>query len=158
MNVKELTRISVLCALIFVTMLLLNFNIFGSALHLGSLLIVVISLVFPRKEALIASSIAPTLFDLFTGYALYAPFTLVARFLLSYVVSLSKDKNIYSQVLFSLLGGIIVIAVYFISYLIFTDSFTLALYATIPDFLQLFLTLLGVFIAIPVKKALENLI
>ncbi len=158
MNVKELTRTSVLCALIMVTMLLLNFTLFGSSLHLGSLLIVVISLIFPRKEAVIASSIGPALFDILAGYGAYAPFTFISRLILSYVVSLSKDKALKYQIIAALLGGIQVIIVYFISYLIFIDGVNEALAATIPDFLQLGLTVLGVFVAIPIKNVIKDII
>ncbi len=157
MEAKSLVRTSLLAALVFVSMALLNFSLFGSSLHLGSLVIVVISLIFPRKESAIASAMGPTIFDLLFGFTIYAPFTLISRLSLSLIVSYTKDKSILKQTLAALVGGIVVIVVYFISYLILLPSKTEALYATIPDIIQLALTVLGVYVAIPIKQAMTTL-
>ncbi len=156
MNIKQLTQTAVLTAIVTLSMLILNFSLFGSSLHLGSLVIVVISLIFPRKQALFASSIGATIFDLFTGYAIYAPFTFFARLLLSYIVSISKEKSITAQIVAALLGGFAVIAVYFLSYLIYTSSISTALSYSIADVIQLSLTVIGVFVAIPIKAAIKK--
>ncbi len=157
MNTKDLARTGVLTALVFVTMSLLHITIFGSELHLGSLVIVVISLSFDRKQALLASGIGAMLFDVFSGYLNYALFTLIARMLLSLIVSYSKDKSIITQVIHAVVGGFVVIGIYFISYLILIQGINESLAATIPDFIQLILTVLGVFVAIPVKNIVKKL-
>ncbi|MFV0499437.1 MAG: ECF transporter S component [Bacilli bacterium] len=147
MNIKVLTRTAILTAIVFVAMSLLHINIFNSSLHLGSLIIVIISLKFNKKEAIIASSLGPTLFDIFSGYMAYAPFTFSARFLLSFIVSKAKNKSFITQILYAFIGGCIVIAVYFVSYLLLLGGLRVSLLASIPDVLQLLLTILGVFIA-----------
>lgn len=152
MNTKNLVRTSILTAIVYVSMSLLHITLFNSALHLGSLVIVVISLIFPRKQAIYASSIGATLFDIFSGYLIYAPFTFIARLSLSYIVSLSKEKSILYQLIYSFAGGIVVIVIYFISYLIILGGFSESIYASSADFIQLLLTLLGVLITIPIKK------
>ncbi len=157
MKTKEIVRTGILTAIVFVSMALLHINLFGSALHLGSLIIVIISLNFNRKEALIASSVGATLFDLLSGYLLWAPFTFIARLLLSLIVSLSKEKSLASQIIYSIFGGCMVISVYFVSYLILLDGVSESLYASIPDVIQLILTVAGVFISIPVRKVLKKL-
>lgn len=156
MKTIQITRTAILTALVAITMALINFTIFQSSLHLGSLLIVVISLSFPKKEALFASSVGPTIFDIVSGWGLYAPFTFIARFALSYIVCLAKEKNLVTQVIAALFGGIIVIGVYFIANMIFLGSLSASLTATIPDVLQLVLTVAGVFIAIPIKNIVKE--
>ncbi|MFV0424178.1 MAG: ECF transporter S component [Bacilli bacterium] len=156
MKTNEIVRTGILTAIVFVSMSLLHVNIFNSSLHLGSLVIVIMSLTFKRKEAAFASSVGATLFDIFSGYLIYAPFTFVARLLLSLIVSYSKDKKIYLQVVYALVGGVIVIIIYFISYLLIIGGLETSLYASIPDVIQLILTILGVFIAIPLKKLVEK--
>lgn len=154
-NVSKLTRTALLTALVFVAMAILHISLFNSALHLGSLIIVVISLVFPRKEAMFASSVGATLFDIFSGYAIYAPFTFVARLLLSYIVSTSKGKSIAIQLVSAFVGGVVVIIVYFISYLILIKGFEASIAASITDVIQLILTIAGVFIAQPLIKLIN---
>lgn len=157
MNTRDLARTGVLTAIVFVTMSLLHVTIFGSELHLGSLVIVVISLSFDRKQAVLASGIGAMLFDVFAGYLNYAFFTLIARLLLSLIVSYAKDRSIPTQVIHAILGGLMVIAIYFVSYLILIEGISESMAATIPDFIQLILTVLGVFVAIPVRKIVKKL-
>lgn len=156
MKIKSLTRTSILASIVFVSMYLLNFTLFGSALHAGSLVIVVISLAFPRREAVIASALGATLFDLSGTFASYAPYTFIARLSLSYIVSLSKDKKIYFQFASAIVGSLVVCLVYFVSYLILIGGFEKSVIATIPDFLQLILAVVGVIVAQAVKRALTN--
>ncbi len=158
MKIKNLTRTSILIAIIYISMALLHITLFGSVLHLGSLVIVIVSLTFPKKESAIASAIGPTLFDILSGYAIYAPFTLVSRLALSLIVSSSKNKGLPFQIIAAIIGGTVVIAVYFISYLIFLPSINEALFASVPDIIQLILTVTGVFIAIPLRKVVSNAI
>lgn len=158
MDIKSIVRSGVLTAIVYLSMAVLHVSLFGSALHLGSLIIVVISLTFPRKEALFASAIGPTLFDILSGYAIYAPFTFIARLLLSYIVSKTKDKKLSNQLIAAFIGGVVVSVVYFISYIVLLDDLNTALAASIPDLIQLILTLAGVFVAIPLKKSLPKVI
>ncbi len=157
MKTKDLVITGLLTAIVFVSMSLLHININNSALHLGSLVIVVISLVFDRKQALFASSVGAAIFDLSTEFAIYAPFTFVARLLLSLVVSFTKEKSILIQIIAATTGGILVIAVYFISNLIIMGSVESSIAAAIPDVVQLALTVLGVFVAVPIKKVYKSL-
>lgn len=157
MKTKDLVITGLLTAIVYVSMSLLHININNSALHLGSLVIVVISLVFERKQVLFASSVGATLFDLSTPYAIYAPFTFVARLLLSLVVSFAKEKSILIQIIAATTGGIIVIAIYFISNILILGNFEASVAAAIPDVIQLALTIAGVFIALPIKKAIKSL-
>ncbi len=157
MNTKEITRTAILTAIIYLSMALLHVNIFGSALHLGSMMIVIVSLSFPRKEALIASSIAPTLFDLTSGYVAYAPFTFIARLLLSLIVSFAKNKELRVQIIAAIVGGVVVIIVYFISYLVFSEGLKASLAASVPDVIQLLLAVVGVFISVPIRKITKKL-
>lgn len=156
MNTKNLIRTALLTAIVYVSMAILHVNLFNSALHLGSLVIVVISLIFPRKQAIYASSIGATLFDILSGYLIYAPFTFIARLLLSYIVSLSKDKKLSLQLIYSFIGGVVVILVYFVSYLLLLGGVKESLYASSADVIQLILTLLGVVVAIPIKKIIPS--
>lgn len=157
MKTKDLVITGLLTAIVYVSMSLLHVTISNSALHLGSLVIVVISLIFDRKQALFASSVGAALFDLSTEFAIYAPFTFVARLLLSLVVSFAKEKSILIQIIAATTGGIIVIAVYFISNILILGNFEASVAAAIPDVIQLALTILGVFIALPIKKAIKSL-
>ncbi len=157
MNTKELTRASVLIAIVYLSMAAFYFELYGTAIHMGNLVIVVISLTFKRKEAVVAASIGAMLFDLTTKYAMYAPFTFVSRLLLSYIVSLSKDKKIGVQVLYTIIGALVVTFIYFIAFFYFTKNFQSAFVMTVADLYQVAIAIVGVFVAVPIRNAFKSM-
>lgn len=158
MSIKEITRTAILIAIVFVAMALFHFNLYGTAIHLGNLVIVVISLIFKRKEAVIASAVGATLFDLVNpAYVSYAPFTFVSRLILSYLVSLSKDKSKFTQVISAAVGSLLVSAIYLVSFLLYFETVDEAIVATITDLYQVVIAVAGVFIAVPVSRVFSKI-
>lgn len=77
-------------ALVFVATLLLNIKLpitaNGGLVHLGTAMLFVISIVFGPKKGMIAGAIGMGLFDLVSGWTLWAPISFLARGLQGYLV------------------------------------------------------------------------
>ena len=107
---------SMLIALVFVATLLLNIKLpitaNGGLVHLGTAMLFIASFLFGPKKAFIAGAVGMGLFDLVSGWTLWAPFTFVARGLQGYIVgkiAWSNGRN-GKSVAFNLLATIISIS------------------------------------------------
>lgn len=154
---------ALLIALVFVATLFLNIKLpitaNGGLVHLGTGMLFIASILFGPKKGALAGAIGMGLFDLFSGWTLWAPITFVARGLQGYIVgkvAWMNDKNGSSTVL-NLIGMIIsipfMIAVYYVGEGILYGNW-IAPVASIPgDLVQ---NILGIIIAIPVCLVLKK--
>ena len=108
---------SMLIALVFVATLLLNIKLpitaNGGLVHLGTAMLFIAAFLFGPKKAAIAGAVGMGLFDLYAGWTLWAPFTIVARGLQGYIVgkiAWSNGRN-GTSVAFNLLGVIVSVPV-----------------------------------------------
>ena len=81
---------AMLIALVFVATILLNIKLpitaNGGLVHLGTAMLFIASILFGPKKGAIAGAVGMGLFDLVSGWTLWAPFTVVARGLQGYIV------------------------------------------------------------------------
>lgn len=86
----DLVLTSMLIALVFVATLLLNIKLpispNGGLVHLGTGMLFIVSTVFGPKKGAIAGAVGMGLFDLISGWTLWAPFTFLTRGLQGYIV------------------------------------------------------------------------
>lgn len=86
----DLVVTSMLISLVFVATLLLNIKLpitaNGGLVHLGTGMLFVVSMVFGPKKGAIAAAVGMGLFDLVSGWTLWAPFTFLTRGLQGYIV------------------------------------------------------------------------
>lgn len=79
-----------LIALVFTATLLLNIKLpitaNGGLVHLGTAMLFISSILFGPKKGAIAGGVGMALFDLVSGWTLWAPFTLITRGLQGYIV------------------------------------------------------------------------
>lgn len=157
MPAKKLSETSMLAAIVFISMLLINIRLFGSTLHIGSLSIVIICLLFERNQAVTATCLGSIFYDLAAGLFIYLPFTITARLLMSLIISFGKDKALYKQILFTVVGSFIVVFVYFISFIIFFKDVEVAIYSSSADTIQIIFNVAAIFVVHPIKTILEKL-
>src|SRR3954469_1463959 len=86
----DLILTSMLIALVFVATILLNIKLpitaNGGLVHLGTAMLFIVSILFGPKKGALAGAIGMGLFDLVSGWTLWAPFTIVARGLQGFIV------------------------------------------------------------------------
>ncbi|ATP41377.1 ECF transporter S component [Solibacillus sp. R5-41] len=160
----DLIITSLLISLVFVATFFINIRLpiaaNGGLVHLGSGMLFIVAIMFGPKKGAIAGAVGMALFDLFSGWTLWAPFTLVARGVQGYIVGKiawsggRKGKSpvfnvvaIISSVPFMLLG-------YYVCERVLYGSWVIPL-ASIPG--NLVQNFVGMLIAIPACLALKKL-
>ncbi len=156
-----LTSMSI--ALVFVATLLLNIKLpitaNGGLVHLGTAMLFIIALVFGPKKAAIAGAVGMGLFDLVSGWTLWAPITIVARGLQGYLVGKIAWSNgrAGNSVRFNILAAIasipVMLAVYYVGEAIIYGNFVVPA-ASIPG--NIVQNVVGLLVAIPVAIALKK--
>lgn len=122
---KDMVETGLLTALVFVATSFINIRLpiaaSGGLVHLGTAMLVIASVVFGKEKGAIAGAVGMTIFDLSSGWALWAPFTFVIRGIMGYVlgaISYSNNKNgdnIIINIIAVILSGAWMIAGYYLT-------------------------------------------
>lgn len=135
----------------------------GGLMHLGTLMGLIIAILFGKHYGAIASGFGMGIFDVLGGWMLWAPGTFVVRLLMGYVVGLlayDKQKGQGGHLvknIIALFGGLIVMVVgyYFYEGIFLTDLN--AAFLSIPgNLIQFALGALSIPIAFALRKALKQ--
>ncbi|ARJ39001.1 ECF transporter S component [Sporosarcina sp. P21c] len=158
----DLILTSMLASLVFVATLLLNIKLplgNGGLIHLGTAMLFIVSILFGPKKGMIAGAVGMGLFDLVSGWALWAPITILTRGLQGYIVgkiawSNGRKGTSFKFNLLAMLASIpFTIAGYYIGESILYNSLIIPL-ASIPgDLVQ---CAVGIAIAVPVCAMLKK--
>lgn len=159
----DLILTAMLIALVFVATLTLNIKLpiaaNGGLVHLGTAMLFISSILFGPKKGALAGAIGMGLFDLVSGWTLWAPFTFVARGLQGYLVgkiawSIGRKGN---SIAFNLVATIVsipfMLAVYYICERVLYGSWIIPV-ASIPG--NIVQNVVGIIIAIPVCVLLKR--
>lgn len=159
----DLILTSMAIALVFIATLLLNIRLpiaaNGGLVHLGTAMLFIIATLFGPKKGAIAGGVGMGLFDLFSGWTLWAPFSLVTRGLQGYIVgkiSWLNGRNggsIGFNILAALVSLPFMLAGYYICEAVLFSSWIIPL-ASIPG--NLVQNIVGLIVAIPVVVALKK--
>lgn len=159
----DLIITAMLISLVFVATLTLNIKLpiaaNGGLVHLGTAMLFIASILFGPKKGALAGAIGMGLFDLVSGWTLWAPFTIVARGLQGYLVgkiawSMGHKGN---SIAFNLVATIVsipfMLAVYYICERVLYGSWIIPV-ASIPG--NIVQNVVGIIIAIPVCVLLKK--
>ena len=151
MNIKKLTTLSILAALVCVLTVFTRVPVVGSLVwHAGDSIIYVIALTIGGPFGAIAAGIGSSLADLFMGYAIFAIPTFIIKGLMCYTVFALCKKNQYMAMI---VGGLVMIVGYFITNIILY-GFGVALPGAGFDALQVAVSIiLGSVLLVIIKKA-----
>lgn len=121
-KVKELVQLGLLSALTFVATMAIHVPSFnGGVVHLGDSMVFLTAVVFGRRYAAISGAIGMTLFDILSGYSVWAPYTFVIKAVMGFIAGSiaysggSKGKNVFKNALGMLLAGIWMIGGYYLA-------------------------------------------
>lgn len=155
---------AMLIALVFVATLLLNIKLpitaNGGLVHLGTAMLFTVAMLFGPQKGAIAGAVGMGLFDLISGWTLWAPFTFLTRGLQGYIVgkiAWSGGRN-GGSFTFNLLATItsvpFMLAGYYICERILFGNWAVPA-ASIPG--NLVQNIVGILVAIPVCAALKRI-
>ena len=96
-QVKSLTITAFGIALVYVFTWLINIRLpfapNGGLIHLGNVPLFIFAIIFGKKTGAIAGGVGMGLFDLVSGWTLWAPFTFVIVGLMGFVIGLITEKK-----------------------------------------------------------------
>ncbi len=161
---KDLVETSLLIALVFLATKFINFklpiSVNGGLIHLGTAMLFIAAGVFgPRKGAL-SGAIGMALFDVMSGWALWAPFTFIIRGLMGYIVGKiafmgNKDgSSVKLNILAMIAGTVWNLVGYYIAEVILYGNFITPFTSMPGDLIQ---GIVGMIIAIPIINAFRKI-
>lgn len=169
-NTYNLIKVGLMAAIVFVATSIIHVPSFMGVVHLGDSMVFVAALLLGRKKAAAASAIGMSLFDLLSGYTAWAPFTFVIKGVMAYIagsIAYRKEyegKNILNNIFAFVIGGVFMIAAYYISgvfmakYIVsssitINEAFLLALKDIPGNIAQI---VAGIVIAVPLSISLNK--
>ncbi|MEA4971567.1 MAG: ECF transporter S component [Candidatus Metalachnospira sp.] len=109
-------------ALVFVATGFINIKLpiaaSGGLVHLGNIPLFLAAIIFGKKTGAIAGSIGMALFDIFSGWALWAPFTFVVVGIMGYTVGKITEKDEHNTLLWYVLAILAALIIKIVGYYI----------------------------------------
>lgn len=138
-EIKELVVTAIFTALVLVFTAFINLRLpiggNGGLIHLGNIPLFVAAIIWGKKTGCIAGGIGMGLFDLLSGWAIWAPFTIVVVGLMGFAVGAITEKSEHKKPLwyviaFVVAGVIKIVGYYIAEAILYANIFTPA--ASIP--------------------------
>lgn len=132
-NVKEIVITALFTALVLLFTAFINIRLpiggNGGLIHLGNIPLFVAAIVFGRKTGLICGGVGMALFDLLSGWTIWAPFTLIIVGLMGYIVGLVAENREKNRTLWYLIAIVLacvikVVGYYFAEVILYSNFVT----------------------------------
>lgn len=95
-------------ALVFVSTAFINIRLpiaaNGGLVHLGNIPLFLSAIIFGKKTGAVSGAVGMALFDLFSGWALWAPFTFIIVGTMGYIVGKITEKENHNTILWYILA------------------------------------------------------
>ncbi|GEN83077.1 membrane protein [Sporosarcina luteola] len=158
----DLVLTAILSTLVLVTTMFINIKLpigQGGLIHLGTATLFIVAILFGPKKGALAGAIGMGLFDIFGGWIIWAPTTIIARALQGYIVGKiawsngHRGDSVKLNILAAVASTPVMLAVYYIGQGIMYNNWVAPL-ASIPgDIIQ---SVVGLLVAIPLCLALKK--
>ncbi len=159
---RDIVITALLTALVFVFTQFLNIrlpiSVNGGLFHLGTVMVVIVGIVFGKKKCAVASAVGMALFDLLGPWAIWAPFTFVVRgvsgYLLGYISHTKNNGNHWvTNVVAVVASGLCMMVGYYITEVILYHNFVTPLTSIPGNMMQVVIS--GV-IGLPAAMVLKR--
>ena len=128
-KIKEMVQIAMLTAITYLAVSFLNIpNGIGGVIHLGDSIIFATAILFGTRHAVISGAIGMTMFDAFSPYAAWAPYTFVIKVVMALILGLivnsgnAKGNNWVKNIIGLILAGAWGVAGYYGAEVIMTGN------------------------------------
>ncbi|WPC41549.1 ECF transporter S component [Clostridium sp. JS66] len=171
LKINDIVQISLMAAITYIATAVINIPsgvIIKGVVHLGDSMVFLAAILLGKKKGFLSAAIGMCIFDLFSPYAIWAPFTFVIKGVMAYIaatIAYRKDydgNNIFNNVFAFILGGIWMIGAYylagamimhFVTKIAFAQAFVLSA-AEIPG--NIAQVVAGMALALPLGKVLKK--
>lgn len=162
-NTKDLVISSLLISLVFIATKFINIrlpiSINGGLIHLGNTMLFISAIVFGKRKGAIAGAFGMGLFDIVSGWILWAPFTFLIRGIMGYIIGYiswgnnrNGNSNLYN-VIAVLLSGIWMIIGYYLTEVILYGNWISPITSIPGNIVQI---AIGIIIGLPIAKVLKR--
>ncbi|MBQ3665934.1 MAG: ECF transporter S component [Lachnospiraceae bacterium] len=112
-HVQSIAVTAVMIALTYVFTAFVNIRLpvmaKGGLIHLGNIPLFLASIIFGWKVGMIAGGVGMALFDVTSGWTIWAPFTLIVAGLMGFVTGkISENKNTYGRNAIALIFALVI--------------------------------------------------
>lgn len=136
----------------------------GGLFHLGNVMAFTIAIVFGKKAGAISGGLGMMLFDVTSSYFVWAPFTLIIRFAMGYIIGLAAEKfienrtyNIVSILIGIILSGIVMVSGYYVAEVILFQNLITPIQSIMANVNQVIVgAAIGVPLSLTLKEALKK--
>lgn len=110
----------------------------GGLIHLGNVPVYVAAILFGKRTGAIAGSFGMALFDLTSGWTIWAPFTFAIVWIEGYVVgSIANKRKDFTSIVAALLAALVIKCTgYYFAEVILYQNFITPLYSIIANIMQ----------------------
>lgn len=160
---KDMVETALLTALVFVATAFINIRLpflsNGGLVHLGTVMLFITAIVFGKGKGAIAGAVGMAIFDLSSGWALWAPFTFIIRGIMGYMVGAvtwSKNRNgnnLMVNIFAVILSGVWMIFGYYIAEGIIYGNWIAPLGSVPGNAAQI---VIGLILGLPMAKVLKR--
>lgn len=127
-KIKTLTLAGLFAAIIYITTAYLHIPSHTGFTHVGDAFIYLAASIFPLPYALLASVLGAMLADVLTGFAIWAPASIIIKALVVVLFTNKNKKIVCKRNLFALIiSGVITLLGYYLYDAIFISNFIVAL-------------------------------
>ena len=164
-GVRALVVMALLTALVAVGTMVVQIPVpaTGGYINFGDTFIFVSALIFGPVVGMVAGGIGSAMADMLSGYAVWAPFTLVVKGLEGliagylFLLLARRDAKLGHAVLAMVAGGAVMVLGYLLSGTIIKGSFAVALTGVPGDMIQAFVSIIvATALYYPIKQVINN--
>ena len=160
---KDMVETALLTALVFIATLFIHIPLpisaSGGLFHTGTAMLFIVAIVFGKEKGAIAGAVGMAIFDLSSGWALWAPFTFVVRGVMGYMIgsiTWSKNRdgnNLLINVLAVILSGAWMVGGYYITEGILYGNWISPILSIPGNLAQI---AIGMVLGLPIAKILKK--
>lgn len=159
-SANDIVQVALMAAMAFVVTYVVQIPVGTKAvLHLGDTIVFTGAVLLGKKKAAFAAAIGMGLFDIYSSYAVWAPFTFIIKGLMAYIAGYIAYRSDYNgdktlnNIIGFIIAGLWMILGYFIAGRFIYGSFAVAIGDIPGNILQV---AGGIVVALPLIKALKK--
>jgi uncharacterized membrane protein len=160
---KDLVISSLLISLVFIATKFINIRLLisinGGLVHLGNTMLFISAIVFGKRKGAIAGAFGMGIFDIVSGWVLWAPFTFIIRGVMGYIIGYiswgnnrNGNNNLYN-IIAVLISGVWMIIGYYLTEAILYGNWIAPITSIPGNELQI---AIGIIIGLPIAKVLKR--
>lgn len=162
-RVKDIVITGLLIALVFIATTFINFRSpvsVGGLIHLGNTMLFMSAIVFGKNKGAIAGAFGMGLFDVMSGWMIWAPFTFVVRGVMGYIIGYianTKGRNgtsLFWNMVAIIIAGMWMLIGYYATEVILYGHYLLPIKSIPGNIVQI---VIGIIVGLPLTSVIKRI-